>query len=198
MSTTSRTVVANITVSLDGRTHGPAGEHDMGWIAPHALTDVARDHMVDVISPATTILLGRKNYEGFAGFWPAVADMAEADPRDRRFSRFFTDTEKVVFSRTRTEPVCDNTTLTAEDPATVVARLKDEPGGDLVVLASSSVIRALLQADLVDRLSLTVCPLVVGGGARLFEDGMEPSTWAPSRTRSGELGTTCVLLDRVR
>jgi dihydrofolate reductase len=198
MSTTSRTVVANITISLDGRIHGPAGEHDMGWVAPHALTDVARDHMVDVIDPATTILLGRKNYEGFAGFWPSVADLPEADPRDRRFSRFFTDTEKVVFSRTRTEPVCANTTLTAEDPATVVARLRDEPGGDLVVLASSSIIRALLQADLVDRLSLTVCPLVVGGGARLFDDGLEPSTWAPARSRTAELGTTCVLLDRVR
>ena len=198
MSTTSRTVVANITLSLDGRTHGPAGEHDMGWIAPHALTDVARDHMVDVITPATTILLGRKNYEGFSGFWPAVADMPEADPRDRRFSRFFTETDKVVFSRTLAEPLCANTTLTADDPATVVADLKGQPGGDLVVLASSSVIRALLRADLVDRLSLTVCPQVVGGGARLFEDGLVPSTWAPVHSRSGELGTTCALLDRVR
>lgn len=198
MSNTSRTVVANITLSLDGRTHGPAGEHDMGWIAPHALTDVARDHMVDVIAPATTILLGRKNYEGFAGFWPAVADMAGADHRDRRFSRFFTDTEKVVFSHTLTEPLCANTTLTADDPATVVTSLKEQPGGDLVVLASSSVIRALLRADLVDRLSLTVCPQVVGGGARLFEDGLEPSTWVPVQSRSGELGTTCVLLDRAR
>jgi dihydrofolate reductase len=78
-----RRVVGNIALSLDGRVAGPGGEHDMSWIVPHTLTNVARGHMLKVISTATTVLLGRKNYEGFASFWPAVAGDEEADPRDR-------------------------------------------------------------------------------------------------------------------
>ena len=57
-----RTVVANISLSLDGRVAGPGGDYDMSWIVPHAVTDGARDHMVKVTSAATTALLGRKNY----------------------------------------------------------------------------------------------------------------------------------------
>ena len=80
-----RRVVGNVSLSLDGRTAGPGGDTDMGWIVPHAISDAARDHMVRVTGSATTALLGRKNYQGFGGFWPAVADDANADPRDRAF-----------------------------------------------------------------------------------------------------------------
>lgn len=55
-----RTVVGNISLSLDGRTTGPGGDYDMGWIVPHALTDIARAHLFEITMPATTVLLGRK------------------------------------------------------------------------------------------------------------------------------------------
>jgi hypothetical protein len=74
-----RVVVANFSLSLDGRVSGPSGPYDMGWIVPHAVTSAARDHMISVTGPATTALLGRNNYEGFGGFWPAVAANEEAD-----------------------------------------------------------------------------------------------------------------------
>ena len=99
-----RTVVGNISLSLDGRTAGPGGEYDMGWVVPHALTDGARDHMVKITSTATTALLGRKNYQGFASFWPAVAQDEAADPRDRAFARWLNAVDKVVFSTTLTRP----------------------------------------------------------------------------------------------
>ena len=98
--TTDRTVVGNISLSLDGRVTGPAGDYDMSWIVPHAVTDQSRAHMLAVAGTATTALLGRKNYEGFAGFWPAVADDETAAPRDRAFSRWLNGVEKVVFSTT--------------------------------------------------------------------------------------------------
>ena len=53
---TGRTVTANISLSLDGRVNGPAGEYDMGWIVPHAITTASRDHMLSVTRPATTAL----------------------------------------------------------------------------------------------------------------------------------------------
>jgi dihydrofolate reductase len=96
-SDATRTVVANISLSLDGRTAGTGGEYDMGWIVPHAITNGARDHMIAVTSPATTTLLGRKNYQGFGGYWPAVANDETADPRDRAFSKWLNTVEKIVF-----------------------------------------------------------------------------------------------------
>src|SRR5215472_12284181 len=92
-----RTVVANVSLSLDGRVAGPAGDRDMSWIAPHAVTDGARQHMIEVIGTATTALLGRKNYQGFSSYWPAVAEDEEADPRDRAFARWLNSVEKIVF-----------------------------------------------------------------------------------------------------
>lgn len=66
-------MVGNISLSLDGRVNGNGGEYDMSWIGPHAVTDGARDLMVRMAGSATTVLLGRKNYEGFGGYWPTVA-----------------------------------------------------------------------------------------------------------------------------
>src|SRR5438046_4396256 len=139
-----RIVTGNISLSLDGRVTGPAGDQDMGWIVPHALTDESRAHLLKITSTASTALLGRKNYEGFAGFWPAVADDEAADPRDRAFSRWLNDVEKVVCSTTITDSTWANTTITPKAPREVVADLRHETGGDIVVLASSSVIRDLL------------------------------------------------------
>ena len=196
---TARTVVANISLSLDGRIHGTDGEHDMGWIVPHAISDASRDHMVRVTSPATTALLGRKNYEGFSQYWPAVADADEADPRDRAFSQWLNKVEKIVFSTTLNDAAWENTTLTSRSPAEVVADLRERPGGDIVVVSSSSVIRDLLNADAIDRLSITLCPETVGGGARLFDDDVLASgAWSLADHTVTASGALCLLYDRTR
>ncbi|GIF66719.1 riboflavin biosynthesis protein RibD [Asanoa ishikariensis] len=199
MSHQKRTVVANISLSLDGRVAGAGGPYDMGWIVPHAISDGARDHMVRVTGQATTALLGRTNYEGFGGFWPAVAGDDSADPRDRAFSRWLDSVEKVVFSTTLERADWNNSRIAAAAPADEVRALREQGGGDVIVLASASVIRALLAADEVDRLSITLCPEIVGGGARLFEDGLPASGWrvAPDQTTT-ETGALCLLFDRVR
>lgn len=194
----ARTVVANISLSLDGRVTGPGGQYDMGWIVPHAISDAARDHMVGVTAPATTVLLGRKNYQGFGGYWPTVAGDESADPRDRAFARWLNAVEKIVFSSTLKEATWENSRVVDSDPATVVEELRRQEGGDIIVLASSSVIRGLLQANALDRLSITLCPEVAGGGARLFEDGLPPSSWTLRHSTVTASGALCILYDRVR
>jgi dihydrofolate reductase len=194
----TRTVTANITLSLDGRVNGAGGDYDMSWIVPHAITEGAREHMTRVTSTATTALLGRKNYEGFGGFWPAVADDENAAPQDRAFSKWLNEVEKVVFSTTLTESPWQNSRFVDADPAGVVKQLRAEPGGDIIVLASSSVIRALLAADEVDRLSITLAPELVGGGARLFEDGIPATSWKLSDSTPTESGALTLLYDRTR
>src|SRR3984893_12425873 len=123
-----RIVIGNISLSLDGRVTGPGGEFDMGWIVPHALTDESRSHLLKITSTASTVLLGRKNYQGFAGFWPAVADDDDADPRDRVVARWLNEAEKVVVSRTLTEASWAGSRVVADDPAEVVRRPRIQEG----------------------------------------------------------------------
>jgi dihydrofolate reductase len=193
-----RTVTGNIMLSLDGRINGAGGDYDMSWIVPHAITEGARDHMTRVTSTATTALLGRKNFEGFGGFWPAVADDENAAPQDRAFSKWLNEVEKVVFSTTLTESPWQNSRIVNADPAAVVKQLRDEPGGDIIVLASSSVIRDLLAADELDRLSITLAPELVGGGARLFEDGLPATSWHLTDATPTESGALTLLYNRTR
>jgi len=194
----TRTVVANISLSLDGRTNGAGGDYDMGWIVPHAVTDGGRDHMISVTSPATTVLLGRKNFEGFGSYWPAVADNETADSRDRAFSKWLNSVEKIVFSSTLKDATWENSRIVDADPAAVVRDLQKQAGGNIIVLASSSLIKRLLEADALDCLSITLCPEVAGGGARLFENGLPPSSWTLRQSKVTESGAICLLYDRVR
>lgn len=198
MTKPSRSVSANISLSLDGRVSGAGGPYDMGWIVPHAISNAARDHMIQVTSPATTVLLGKNNYMGFGSYWPRVAGDESADPRDRAFSQWLNAVEKIVFSSTLSETSWENSRIVCGDPAAVVEALQTQPGGEIIVLASSSIIRRLLQADRLDRLSITLCPEVSGGGARLFEDGLPASSWSLRQSAVTESGALCLVYDRSR
>ncbi|GAA1549592.1 dihydrofolate reductase family protein [Kribbella lupini] len=197
-SNTNRTVVGNISLSLDGRVNGPGGDYDMGWIAPHAVTAGSLAHMIRVTSPATTALLGRKNYEGFGGYWPTVADDPTAPEESRAFSRWLNEVEKVVFSSTAPAAAWQNSRIARTDPVTTVKELRLQDGGDIVVLASSSVIRALLAADELDRLSITLCPELVGGGMQLFDETVPATSWTLTDSTPTDSGALCLLYDRTR
>jgi dihydrofolate reductase len=154
--------------------------------------------MVTITTAATTALLGRKNYEGFSSYWPPVAEDESADPRDRTFARWLNAVEKVVFSSTLQEANWENSRIAASGPAETVRQLRTHDGGDIIVLASASVIRDLLEAGELDRLSITLCPELVGGGARLFGDGPAGSSWSLTETKSTESGAICLVYDRIR
>jgi dihydrofolate reductase len=187
-----------MSLSLDGRYAKPGDPRDMSWVMPYAVTDVARDHLTGLWESATTALLGRVNAEGFLGFWPTVIGMEGADPRDERFAKWLVATDKVVLSSTLGQAPWERTTIVDKPTAEVAADLKAADGGDILVLSSASVIKALLAADEVDRLALTVFPVVLGGGPRLFDDGLPPGQWTLVSQRAGEHGTLALVYDRVR
>lgn len=193
----SRLVTANLSLTLDGRYHGPGGPGDMGAIVPYAVTDVARNQMSRIWENATTAVLGRRNAEGFLGFWPMVAGDDSADPRDRGYATWLVDVDKVVFSTTLTEPPWERTRLVDAPVADVVAELKASGAGEILVNSSASIIKPLLAADLLDRLYLVVCPEIAGGGPRLFDDGIPGSRWTVRHQETGDLGETAVVYDRV-
>jgi dihydrofolate reductase len=193
-----RRVVTNLALSLDGRYAAPDDPVDMSWVMPYAVSDVARDHLTSLWEPATTALLGRVNAEGFLGFWPTVIGMEGADPRDEGFAKWLVGTDKVVLSSTLDKAPWERTTIVDKPAAEVVGDLKATEGGDILVLSSASVIKALLAADEVDRLALTIFPVFLGGGPRLFDDGLPAGQWTLVSQAAGEHGTLALVYDRVR
>jgi dihydrofolate reductase len=169
----------------------------MGWVVAHAVADASRDHLLKLTACATTVLLGRKNYQGFSSYWPPVACDQDADSRDREFASWLNEVDKVVFSRTLTKLDWTNARLASGDPAATVRELRQEPGGDIVVLASASVLRALLESDELDRLSITLCPEIVGTGSQLFDDGPARSSWSLEASTPTASGALCLVYNRI-
>jgi riboflavin biosynthesis pyrimidine reductase len=195
---TARRVAANIAVTLDGRYHGPGGPADMAPIVPFAVTETARNHLAQIHEGVTTAVLSRGNAEGFLGWWSPIADDESADPRDRGYARWLVDVEKVVLSSTRTELPHPNTRVLDAPAADVVVELKASGTGDILVNTAPSILKPLLAADLVDRLFLVVTPVIAGGGARLFEDGLPTTSWSLTSHASGDLGEQALVYDRIR
>jgi dihydrofolate reductase len=144
----------------DGFAHG-------GWAMPYndpVMAEVAAEGLAD----PGPILLGRRTYEDFHSFWPKQTD--------NPFTEVLDNTLKYVASTTLTEPLpWRNSALLRGDAAEAVARLKREPGKDLLVLGSGELTRSLMRRDLVDEYILQIHPLVLGAGRRLFADGVPPT-----------------------
>ncbi|GIE99235.1 dihydrofolate reductase family protein [Paractinoplanes rishiriensis] len=194
----TRRVVANMSLSLDGCYAKADNPIDMSWVMPYAVTDVAREHVTNLYQPATTALLGRVNAEGFIGYWPALIEMEGADPRDVGFAKWLVDVDKVVLSSTLTEAPWERTTVVNKPATEVVADLREADGGDIVVFSSASIIKALLAADQVDRLALMIFPIFLGGGPRLFDDGLPPAKWQLVSESAGDHGAIALMYDRLR
>lgn len=195
---TARRVTANISITLDGRYHGPGGPADLTPIVPFAVTETGRNQLARIHDGATTALLSRGNAEGFLGWWSPLADDGSADPRDRGYARWLVDVDKVVLSRTRIELPHPNTRVVNAPATDVVAELKATGTGDILVNTAPSILKPLLAADLVDRLFLVVTPVIGGGGGRLFDDGLPMTNWSLISQASGELGEQALVYDRTR
>ena len=149
-----RKIVSGLFISLDGVTEAPnewqfdSFDDDLGGA------------MGTMIATTDTILLGRVTYQEWADYWPTSTD----EP----FASFINNTPKYVVSTTLETVDWQNSTLIKGDLAAELARLKAQPGQDITVTGSPTLVRSLLAADLLDELTLMIHPVVVGGGKRLF------------------------------
>jgi dihydrofolate reductase len=164
----SITVINHVT--LDGVMQAPArpdedprdGFEHGGWALPYG-DAVMAEFMGKGMARGGALLFGRRTYEDFAAVWPKQ----EGNP----ISALLNERRKYVVSTTLNEPLpWANSTLLQGDGAEAVARLKEEPGEDLAVLGSGELVRSLMGHDLVDEYVLTIHPLILGSGRRLFAD----------------------------
>jgi dihydrofolate reductase len=113
-----------------------------------------------VLAEEDTVLLGRVTYQEWASYWPTS--------NDEPFASFINNTPKYVFSTTLKSVEWQNSTLVKRSLAEEIARLKAQPGRNIGVAGSPTLVRSLLQQDLLDELILMIHPVVVGHGKRLF------------------------------
>jgi dihydrofolate reductase len=157
-----RKVIASEIVSLDGVVESPEK-----WHFPY-FNDEMGEAIGAAMAASDAMLLGRVTYEGFAAFWPSQ----EPSDEDQETTNYMNDTPKFVVSRTLEEPLeWNNSTLIKGDVAEEITKLKRQPGKDISITGSPTLVRSLLADDLLDELRLMVHPIVVGSGKRLFEDG---------------------------
>jgi dihydrofolate reductase len=155
-------IVVTEFVSLDGVMEAPGGGEDFehaGWTFEIARGDEGDKFKLDETLETEALLLGRKTYEGFAAAWPG---------REGEFADKFNNMPKYVVSSTLEKAEWNNSTLLEGDVVEEVSKLRQQPGGDIVVHGSAQLVQTLLEHDLVDELRLMVFPVVLGSGKRLF------------------------------
>jgi dihydrofolate reductase len=113
-----------------------------------------------------TLLLGRKTYEGWAGFWPGQVD--SANEHWRAFAQFSTRVEKVVFSNTLQTATWSNSRIVRGSVADEITRRRSLPGKNMIVAGGVQLVQSVLAQDLADELCLTVSPSIIGRGLPLF------------------------------
>lgn len=176
-------------MTLDGVAQAPGGpEEDPeggfahgGWQAP-LFEEASGATMFEGASSMEALLLGRRTYEIFAGYWPTA-------PADQPFTALLNRVPKYVASRTLTEPLAwAGSTLLTGDLGPSISAIKDRHD-EVHVIGSLDLVQSLLREGLVDRLHLWQYPLVLGTGKRVFGDGAVPTAMRLTHSATQPNGT---------
>jgi dihydrofolate reductase len=163
-------IVVSEFLSLDGVMQAPGGEDEDrsggfehgGWQGPF-FDDAAGKAVDEAMATTDGLLLGRRTYDIFAGYWPTSTE---------EYAEQLNRLPKYVVSTTLEEPLTwQPSTLIKDDVPNRLAKLKEQPGGDLLVFGSGDLAQTLMAHDLVDEYRLQLYPLVLGTGKRFFREG---------------------------
>ncbi len=174
-----RKLIVPAFITLDGIIQSPGSPDEDtgngfahgGWFWPYA--DEATDAMEDLFQHPFELLLGRRTYDVFAGFWPQV----EQDSPLRGTADLFNATTKHVATHRPDSLGWNHSRALGPDVAAAVRELKHSDGPDLLTQGSSELVQQLLATDLVDQLILIVVPILLGPGKRLFDERAQPTAF---------------------
>lgn len=156
-----RKIIVSNLISLDGFISGPNGEID--WFS---WDKEVEDYGKVQLNSMDTILFGRVTYELMASYWPT----ATAATDDQMIIDAMNNLPKIVFSKTLDKVEWKNSRLVDENIAEEIMKLKAQPGKDIVIFGSGSIVSALSRAGLIDEYRIFVNPVVLGSGKPLFKD----------------------------
>jgi dihydrofolate reductase len=167
-----RKLIVSEFITLDGVIQAPGGEDEDrdggfahgGWTRPYWHDDIGATFGV-MMEQADAWLLGRRTYVTHAEAFEPMPEGSWADALNKP--------AKYVVSKTLEKPIWRNTTIIRDNIIDAVRTLKAQPGKNIITDGSSQLVHALVKADLVDELHLLVYPVIVGGGKRLFPDGVD-------------------------
>src|SRR5262249_22215045 len=149
------------TVSLDGYFTDDNG--DARWA--HQDDPEWQAFEMENVCGEGSLLFGRITYELMVGFWPTEY----AKERMPVIAEWMNNSPKFVFTRTLSTVAWNNTTLVKGDLAAEIQRMKSEPGPEMTILGSGSIVAQLAQARMIDEYHIVVCPIILGRGRSLFE-----------------------------
>jgi dihydrofolate reductase len=164
-NTTMRKVKLQVQMTVDGYIAGLNGEMDfMVW----NWDDELKQYVTDITEPVDCIVLGRKLAEGFIPYWVTVA----ANPDDPEFTagRKFTDTHKVVFTKTLDRSEWDNTVLAKGNLVDEITKLKKQDGKDIITYGGATFVSTLIKQGLIDEFHLFINPTAIGSGMTIFKE----------------------------
>lgn len=182
-----RKLVSSTFLSLDGVMQAPGGpEEDPsggfslgGWTVPY-FDETVGAFMDDLMGHPFDLVLGRRTYDIFAGYWPTAGEEEGAKPLN--------DAVKHVASRGTPELTWDRSQRLEGDVVAAVTALKQADGPELQVHGSGDLLQTLLGAGLVDELRVLTFPVVLGSGKRLFEGGAAPTAYELVSSRTSATG----------
>jgi len=114
--------------------------------------------------------LGRITYQSFARAWPTVPDNPSVSEGEKAYARKLNAMQKIVFSKSLQQVEWANSRLVKDHIEEEAARLKQEPGKDMLIYGSASIVQALTNSDLIDEYQLLIYPVILGSGKPLFKD----------------------------
>jgi len=161
-----RKVILFMIVTLDGFIGGPNGELD--WMVKDDEMDKVL--ITDLLSTVDTILVGRATYQVFENYWPVVATNPSSSKDMIDLAHWIENTPKIVFSKTLEKVEWKNSRLIKENIADEIAKLKQQPGKDMVIFGGVGIVSTFIKLGLVDEYRLRVHPVALGSGKPLFKD----------------------------
>ncbi len=160
-----RKLKLQVQISIDGFISGPNGE--MNWLI-FDWDDELKNYVTEITHPVDCIVLGRKLAQGFIPHWASVA--ANSDHPEFTAGQKFTDTHKVVFTKTLDTSQWENTVLANGDIVDEITQLKKQDGHDIIAYGGGSFVSALIKHGLIDEFHLFVNPAALGEGTPIFKE----------------------------
>jgi dihydrofolate reductase len=159
-------------ITLDGVVEDPGGSEDFehgGWNFEYEIGEEGGKFKMDELVAADASLLGRVTYEGFAAAWPDREGMGGPEGE---FAKILNSMPKHVVSTTLTDPEWQNSSVIGENVPEEIEKLKEQYDRDILVSGSVTLVRTLVENDLIDQWNLMFFPTTLGSGKRLFPDGV--------------------------